>query len=138
MSVNAANPVRGFQSNVTNLESVESSAAGVRASLQEQFRQDQESMIAALTGAFQRTMQTAIAESEARNKIVTDGLRSENALLRREIAVLKAASATKEELATKVDQSSFNAHWHGSGGHYYVAGCWDNGVTGRPYERQPG
>ena len=56
MSVNTTNPVQGFQNNVTNLESVASSAAGVRASLQEQFRQDQETMVAALTGAFQRTM----------------------------------------------------------------------------------
>ena len=110
MSVNATNPVQGFQSNVTNLESVESSAAGVRASLQEQFRQDQEAMVAALTGAFQRTMQTAIAESEARQNAKISNLESENTLLKKEIETLKLT--TKEELATKVDQSSFNGHWH--------------------------
>ena len=120
MSVNATNPVQGFQNNVTNLESVASSAAGVRASLQEQFRQDQETMVAALTGAFQRTMQTVIAESEARQNVKITNLESENVLLKREIEALKAASATKEELATKVDQSNFDAHWHGQG---YYDGC---------------
>ena len=136
MSVNAANPVQGFQNNVTNLESVASSAAGVRASLQEQLRQDQEAMVAALTGAFQRTMQTAIAESEARNKIVTDGLRSENTLLKKEIETLK--STTKEELATKVDQSNFNAHWHQTQSELSGDEAGVSFVTGRPYRRHPG
>ena len=108
-------PVQGFQSNVTNLEGIESSAAGVRASLQEQFRQDQEVMIAALTGAFQRTMQTAIAESEARNKIVTDGLRAENTVLQRKVTALEIKTVKLEtDLAAKVDQSNFDDHWHGT------------------------
>ena len=113
MSVSAINPVQGFQNNVTNLEGIESSAAGVRASLQEQFRQDQEAMITALTGAFQRTMQTAIAESEARQSVKISNLESENTLLKKEIETLK--STTKEGLATKVDQVNFDRHFHGYG-----------------------
>ena len=113
MSVNATNPVQGFQNNVTNLESVASSAAGVRASLQEQFRQDQEAMVAALTGAFQRTMQTPIAESEARNKIVTDGLRTQVTSLRSDLTRLtEENSCLKTNVNTLAKDYLNHGHWH--------------------------
>ena len=106
MSVNVTNPVQGFQSNVTNLESVRTSAEGVRVSLQEQLRQDQEAMITTLTSVFQQTMQTALAESETRQNAIIDGLRAENNSLQRKVEMLEA------RLANKVDCDVFNRHYH--------------------------
>ena len=115
MSVNATNPTQGFQNNVTNLESVESSANGVRASLQEQFRQDQEAMVAALTSAFQRTMQTAIAESEARNKIIADGLRTQVTSLRSDVTRLSEENRRLETNVNTLAKEYLNhGHWHGN------------------------
>ena len=59
-------------------------------------------------------MQTALAESEARQTARISNLESENTLLRQEVVLLKTKTVKLEtDLAAKVDQSNFDGHWHG-------------------------
>ena len=105
------NPIGNLQGNIARLEDVGVVAEGVKNSLNAQISQDQEAFVAAITARFEQTMQDSLAASEARQNAIIDGLRAENALLKKEMKVLK--TTLEEKLATKVDQSHFDGHWHG-------------------------
>ncbi len=75
-------------------------------------------------------MQTALAESEARHQTAMDGLRAENTVLQRKVTALETKTVKLEtDLAAKVDQSSFNGHWHGC----HDGTRWER--TRPPYDR---